>query len=230
MPTDPEVIFFDAAGTLIYLPRSVGEHYRQVAQRFGVAPDAAALDRAFREAWKAAPARPATNGPRPDDDKGWWRDLVERVFAAVLSPSERAGFDLPAYFEAVYAHFAEPGVWAAFADVPDALSALREAGYRLGIISNFDRRLHKVVADLSLTPFFEHIVISSEVGADKPDARIFARALELFGTTADNAWHVGDDPRADWGAEVVGLRVFRLERPRHTLHDILPAVRDTANR
>ena len=66
---------------------------------------------------------------------------------------------------------------------------------------------------------------SSEVGADKPDPRIFRRALELFAVEPDDAWHVGDDPHKDWGAEAVGLKVFRLERPRHTLRDVLPFVR-----
>ena len=229
MPTDPEVIFFDAAGTLIHLPRSVGEQYRTVALRFGVAPEATALDRAFRTAWKAAPERTVTAGPRPDDDKGWWRGLVETVFDAVLPPEERQRFDLPAYFEAVYAHFAEPGVWEAFPDVPEALDTLRRAGYRLGVISNFDRRLRTVLADLGLAAFFEHIVISSEVGADKPDPRIFAEALGLFAAPAGHALHVGDDPHKDGGAEAVGLRVFRLERPRHTLADVLSFVLGAAN-
>ena len=229
MPTDPAVIFFDAAGTLIDLPRSVGEHYRSVAVRFGVAPEAAVLDRAFRTAWKAAPERTATAGPRPDDDKGWWRDLVATVFEAALTPEERRRFDFPAYFEAVYAHFAEPGVWEAFADVPAALEVFLAAGYRLGVISNFDRRLRKVLAGLGLASAFEHIVLSSEVGADKPDPRIFAEGLRLFDVPAGRALHVGDDPRKDWGAEAVGLRVFRLERPRHTLADVLPFVRGEAN-
>ena len=228
MATDPTILFFDAAGTLIHLPRSVGEHYREVASRFGVNPDAAALDRAFRDAWKAAPERPATAGPRPDDDKGWWRALVENVFAAVLTPDEQARFDLPAYFEAVYAHFAEPGVWAAYGDVPAALAELREAGCRLGVVSNFDRRLRRVLDDLGLAASFEHIVISSEVGADKPDPRIFAEALRRFDAPAARALHVGDDPHKDWGAERVGLRVFRLERPRHTLRDVLPFLRAMA--
>ena len=141
----------------------------------------------------------------------------------MLTPEERERFDLPAYFEAVYAHFAEPGVWKAFPDVPGALARFREAGYRLGIISNFDRRLRKVLADLGLAASFEHIIISSEVGADKPDPRMYAEALRLFGVPAGRALHVGDDPRKDWGAERVGLRVFRLERPRHTLWDVLPS-------
>ena len=149
---------------------------------------------------------------------------VENVLAAVLTPAERARFDLPAYFEAVYAHFAEPGVWEAFADVPGALAELRATGCRLGMISNFDRRLRRVLEDLGLLTSFEHVVISSEVGADKPDPRIFAEALRRFDVPAGRALHVGDDPHKDWGAERVGLRVFRLERPRHTLRDVLGLV------
>ncbi len=220
MPRSCRVLFFDAAGTLIYLPRSVGEHYREVALPFGVATEARALDRAFRDAWKTTPEPDPTDGPRPDDNKGWWRALVGRVFNAVLTDDERRRFDLPAYFEQVYAHFAQTGVWAVYPDVSGALENLRADGYRLGVVSNFDRRLRTVLTDLGLTEFFEDIVISSEVGVDKPDPRIFRHALTRFGVAADEALHVGDDPHKDWGAETAGLQVFRLERPRHTLADV----------
>ena len=104
-----------------------------------------------------------------------------RVLADVLDPSrQRAEFDAEGYFEAVYAHFAQPGVWSAYPEVGEVLDALRGQGLALGVISNFDRRLYAVFDDLGLTRFFDHIVISSEVGADKPDPFIFQHALELF--------------------------------------------------
>ena len=147
---------------------------------------------------------------------------MERVFDTVLTVDEKQRFDLSAYFEAVYAHFAEPGVWSTYPDVVPVLGKLRDAGYRLGLISNFDRRLRKILADLQLEAFFEHLIISSEVGVDKPDPRIFRHALARFGVAASAAVHVGDDPHKDWGAEAAGLRVFRLERPGRTLHDLSP--------
>ena len=55
-------VFFDAAGTLIHLPRHVGDHYREVALRFAIDLSADELDRAFAAAWKAAPARVNTPG------------------------------------------------------------------------------------------------------------------------------------------------------------------------
>ena len=78
-----QAIFFDAAGTLIHLPKSVGYHYALVGKWLGLELDASALDAAFHSVWKQMPVRPATGQPREDDDKGWWRDLVERVLDQV---------------------------------------------------------------------------------------------------------------------------------------------------
>lgn len=218
----PKVIFFDAAGTLFHLPKGVGYHYALVANRMGLQLDASALDRAFGAAWKAMPARPATDAPREDDDKGWWRELVERIFD-VVAP-ETKDLDRDAFFEVAYEHFAEAGVWELFPEIIDVLEELAPR-YRLSIISNFDGRLRMILELLGISRFFSPVVISSEVGADKPDALIYRRALELAGATADEAMHVGDDPVKDWeGAARAGLAVFQLDRPRNSLRDLLLAV------
>ena len=78
-----KTIFFDAAGTLFHLPQGVGYHYALVGTRLGLELNATALDRAFAISWKQMPARPAIDGPRDDDDKGWWRDLVNQVIDQV---------------------------------------------------------------------------------------------------------------------------------------------------
>ena len=226
-----KVVLFDAAGTLIYLPRPVGEHYAAVARRGSGGGDewsAEALDHAFRRAWKAMPPRPPTpdGGPRPDDDRSWWRELVERVLAEAPPPSSTvaAGFDAAAFFEAAYTHFAEPGVWAAFPDVAETLAFLRGRGLRLAVVSNFDRRLRAVLGHLGLAGAFEQVVLSSEEGSDKPDPRIFHRALERMQTTAADTLHVGDEPATDGGAEAVGVRVFHLKRPDRGLAALREAV------
>jgi putative hydrolase of the HAD superfamily len=217
-----KAIFFDAAGTLMFLPRPVGEHYSEVAMRFGAELSADALQRAFRRAWSAAPARTASPGPRPDDDKGWWRGLVGRVLDQTLTPEQQLSFAHAAYFEAVYGHFAEPGVWELFPEVPEVLAGLKERGFRLAVISNFDRRLHPILEALGIRGFFKSVILSSEAGADKPDPQIFRLGLEAMGVAAAEAIHVGDDPERDGGAEAVGIRVFHLDRPGIALNG-LPA-------
>jgi putative hydrolase of the HAD superfamily len=97
--------------------------------------------------------------------------------------------------------------------------------YRLGVISNFDGRLRPILASLGLAGFFDPLVISSEVGADKPDGWIFQQALDLADTPATEALHIGDDPRSDWqGAAAAGLHTFHLHRPENSLHDLAAAL------
>jgi putative hydrolase of the HAD superfamily len=251
-------ILFDAAGTLIYLPRGVGWHYREIAARHGMELDENGLGAAFGAAFKAAGPRVASatgagdaknpqggrvmgqlEGGRvqigsatpppapvlssPDDDKGWWRALVRRVLAACGEEPEEPVFE--PMFEELYAHFAEPGVWALYPEAAAVLEALH-GKYRLGVASNFDRRLYPVLEHLGVRRFFEAIVISSELGVDKPDSRIFTAALSALDAAPGETLHAGDDPEQDWrAAEAAGLHVYRVERPARGLEALPEYVR-----
>ena len=223
MPATPQLkaIFFDAAGTLFHLPKGVGYHYAIAGRDVGLDLDARAVDRAFASTWKQMPRRETTRVPREDDDKGWWRELVDRVMQEVVPGTHE--LDRDAFFEAAYGHFAEAGVWELFPEVLETLEALRPHD-RLAVISNFDGRLRMIVEQLGISNYFDHLIISSEVGADKPEPFIFERALELVGVAPDGAMHVGDDPTGDWeGAASVGMHVFRLDRPQNSLRDLVTA-------
>lgn len=212
-------ILFDAAGTLFFLTKTVGDHYAYVGREVGLDLDAQELDRAFRTSWQQMPRRSAIDGPRENDDKGWWRELVGRVFdqvAASLSELDRDNF-----FEVAYEHFAEPGVWELYPEVPGVLEELGSR-FRLAVISNFDGRLRFILQHLGIAKYLAHVFISSELGADKPDAEIFRRALKIMHLNANEVLHVGDDPERDWkAASAAGLSVFRLDRAKNSLCDLL---------
>jgi putative hydrolase of the HAD superfamily len=221
-------IFFDAAGTLIYLPKSVGHHYAFVAERIGLHLDTARLDRAFADCWKLTPPRSSVVGPRPDDDKGWWRELVNCVLDRVAP--NLGELDRDAYFEAVYGHFAEAGVWDAYPEVDEVLSTL-EGRFELAVLSNFDARLRMILEHLGLSKYFAHVFLSSELGADKPDPEIYRRALRLSGKRPNETMHVGDDPERDWqGATAAGLSIFQLDRQKNSLLDLLAILGPDAGR
>ena len=216
----PHVILFDAAGTLFHLPRGVGHHYAEVARRHGLSIEAEEWQTAFRSAWKAAPSPVETAGPRLDDDRGWWRALVSDVLVRL----EAQPPSLDALFADLWAEFARPGVWELYPDVKPVIAKVANR-YRLGVLSNFDSRLHTSLADLGISHFFEHVVVSSEVGAEKPSPRMFAEALDRFDALPEEALHVGDEAEADWrGAAGAGLRVFELKRPENSLKDLLAFV------
>lgn len=214
-----KAIFLDAAGTLFYLTKTVGDHYALVGGEIGLNLDAKQLDHAFHIAWKEMPRRPAIDGPRENDDKGWWRDLVGRVFDEV-APS-LSELDRDNFFEVAYEHFAEPGVWELYPEVPEVLEQLKPR-FELAVISNFDGRLRFILQHLGISKYFACVFISSELGADKPDPEIFRRAITLMRLKADEVVHVGDDPDRDWkAAAAAGLLVFRLDRPRNSLRQLL---------
>jgi len=213
-----KAIFFDAVGTLFYLSNTVGDHYALVAKELGLTLAAQQLDRAFFTAWKRMPPRAAIDGPRENDDKGWWRELVDIVLDQVapsLSEPDRDNF-----FEVAYEHFAEADVWELYPEVFRVLEKL-EPCFQLGVVSNFDGRLRFILEHLGISKFFEHVFVSSEIGADKPDPEIFRRALKIIQLKPDQVLHVGDDTDRDWkAADAAGLSVFKLDRQKGSLRDL----------
>src|SRR5437660_12311760 len=168
-------IFFDAVGTLFYLTKSVGDHYALVASEVGLKLDPAPFDRAFFSAWKQMPARVPIDGARENDDKDWWRELVDLILDQVAPELDE--IDRDNFFEIAYEHFAEPGVWELYPEVVDVLEKLQPR-FQLAVISNFDGRLRFILGHFGISKYFAHVFISSELGADKPDTEIFRRALK----------------------------------------------------
>lgn len=216
-----KAIFFDAVGTLFYLTKTVGEHYALVGAEIGLQLDPEKLDRAFFSAWKRMPPRAAIEGPRENDDKDWWRELVELVLDDTTPLLEE--LDRDNFFEIAYEHFAEAGVWQLYPDVLGALQMLQPR-FQLAVVSNFDGRLRFILEHLGISKFFPRIFVSSEIGADKPDPEIYRRALKMMGLAPNEILHVGDDAERDWkAASAAGLAIFQLDRPKNSLRD-LPAI------
>jgi putative hydrolase of the HAD superfamily len=214
-----KAIFFDAAGTLFYLTKTVGHHYALVGSEVGLKLDAHELDHAFFFAWKQMPPRAPIDGPRENDDKAWWSALVDCVLdrvAPLLGDLDRDNF-----FEIAYEHFAEAGVWELYPEVVEVLTRV-QPHFELAVISNFDGRLRFILEHLSVSKFFKHVFISSELGAEKPNPEIFRRAITVVDLSPDQVLHAGDDPERDWkAASGAGLSIFRLDRQRNSLRDII---------
>jgi len=103
-----------------------------------------------------------------------------------------------------------------FTPYPDAaptLAALRSAGIRLSVVSNWDCSLRSVLAEVGLAGAVDAVVVSAEVGAQKPDAPIFVAALAALRCTAEESVFVGDSFEIDVaGARAAGLRAILLDR------------------
>ncbi len=82
------------------------------------------------------------------------------------------------------------------------LTALKESGYVLGVVSNRDDPFHEELKDLKLDAYFKFALAGGEVKSFKPDTLIFERALELSETAAHQSIYVGDN----YFADIVGSR------------------------
>lgn len=56
---------------------------------------------------------------------------------------------------------------------------LRQYPVKIGVISNWDDRLHKVLEAMKLRPYFDFVLTSTVVGVEKPDSAIFQLALQV---------------------------------------------------
>lgn len=214
MSQQTRVVFFDAADTLFHVDGSVAEIYLRHAVRYGFqeTPDSlGAIRQAFGRAFLDAPPPVfAATDPRylKQSERLWWFDIVHNVFYRV-GMFER--FD--EFFEHIFAVFEDPASWKLFPETLSTLTALRERGIELGIISNFDSRLFTVMRGLGLTPWFDTVTISSLAHAAKPSPKIFHIAVEKHAVEPAEALHVGDSLRDDvGGAMKAGLRAVLLDR------------------
>ena len=204
----PRAVLFDATGTLIELREPVGETYACTAKRHGAAISAWRLGDAFSRVWRRAPPMVYPGQGREAAaarEREAWREIVRQTFLAADSAVRPDDFD--ACFEELFAHFARGAAWRVRRGAREALCALRDAGFAVAVVSNFDRRLPGILADLALAPLLDLVWLPSDAGVAKPDPAIFASAVRALGVSPAQAVFVGDDALRDLaGARAAGLR------------------------
>lgn len=209
----PEGLLLDAMGTLIGLRRSVGSTYAAFAAEHGVIVEAEAINAVFPRLFRAAPplAFPGLEGEALlEAEQAWWIELITASLKA-------CGYEEPlpaALGPALFEYFATAEPWQVYADVAEHLQRWRSAGLKLAVVSNFDQRLLRLLEHLELSPLLDAVVVSSQVGAAKPDPLPFQHALQQLGLPAEAVWHIGDSPEDEAGAQAAGLRCLLIRRPR----------------
>jgi putative hydrolase of the HAD superfamily len=206
-----QAVFFDVGNTLLFPHPSVSEVCRQVLLDAGHVRDLNAID-------EYMPLVDAYYEDRYREDDTFWTDEGETndVWVGMYSLlARKLGLDEDAEELArrVYEEFGRADRWRAYDDVVPALMRLKERGHRLGIISNWDRRLAGLLDGLGIAGLLDTIVSSAEVGLHKPDPRIFQLACDRVGVQPGDAVHVGDHHYADiLGASAVGMIPVLIDR------------------
>jgi len=146
-----------------------------------------------------------------------WNDLQDlsveeqtRAYLGLLGVGEGRE-DLIRTLQEAFGSAIEARLPVLYPDIGGTLRALRDRGYRTGLISNTGRtggRFLRPVQDrLGIGGSFDVRIFSDEVGVRKPDRAIFQAALDKLSLAPEEVVHVGDDVVADVaGAKSIGMR------------------------
>jgi putative hydrolase of the HAD superfamily len=139
-----------------------------------------------------------------------WRDYFRILLTRVGTPPEGTEEIIDTLAEA----HQRVGLWTvAIEGAVATVRALKEAGHRLGVVSNAEGRVERDLLGAGYAGLFETVVDSHVVGVEKPDPAIFRIAMERMNVTPGTAIFIGDVPAVDVaGARAAGLTAVLLDR------------------
>lgn len=223
-------VFFDAGETIVHAHPSFPELLTSVLRREGFDADPEIVRQnlyVVTDRFLEASRDGNLWSTSPEKSRVFWASIYRTLLAEMGLPF---GDGLA---EAIYRTFTDLSNYRLFPDVTPALDRLRRARLTLGLVSNFEGWLDRLLESLGVTPYFDVRVISGIEGVEKPDPRIFRLALERTGVAATESMYVGDNPSFDIEpAESLGMSAVLLDRrgryPDHpgtriTTLDDLPA-------
>jgi HAD superfamily hydrolase (TIGR01549 family) len=201
-------VLLDAGGVLLDLDYA---WLREMLHSRGCATDTGALSRAEALA-RTGIDRTVRSGGRTSEA---WRDY----FRCVLRDVGASAGDHEDIIDALWEAHGRFGLWTvAIEGAPDVLRRIKDAGYRLGVVSNAEGRVERDLAAAGYDGLLDTVVDSYVVGVEKPDPAIFRIALDRLGAAPEEAVFLGDVPSVDVaGARAAGMTALLLDR-----HDLYP--------
>ncbi|NXH17805.1 HDHD3 protein, partial [Bucco capensis] len=223
------LLTWDVKDTLLRLRQPVGQSYAAEGQAHGVRVQPEALSCSFRQAYGAHSQHfPNYGRGQGLSSRQWWVDVVKQTFR--LSGVHEDGL-LTVLAENLYRDFCSASNWEVLPGASETLGHCRQRGFRMGVVSNFDKRLEKILLQCNLRHHFDFVLTSEDTGFAKPDGRIFEQALRLGGVLPEQAAHIGDDYSRDYrAARAVGMHGFLLraagqeEEPAVPPEHVLPTL------
>jgi putative hydrolase of the HAD superfamily len=225
-PDDLPAVLFDAADTLIELVPTAPELLTRGWLGADGAPSAADV-LATMTAMGAEGGWPDYEA-NPDARLAVWTEF----FREALHRSGGTGSADAARRAA--RHALAPRNYRCYPDVRSCLARLRAAGHQTALVSNFDQWLHDILDAHGLSAFFDTVVVSAEVGVQKPDLEIFALSCARLNRRPGDCVFVGDSITVDVrGSAAAGMSPVLIDRygrcvdfagPRITSLDELPAL------
>jgi len=192
-------IFFDAGGTIVFPdPVLTLEPLRDMAL-----PSQAQLHSAEREAKRCFDQARADGHPI---DAQYWHIYYAHLFRELgITDNDDLRTEL------VRTTRAGTNWRRVMPDARPVLQRLKDR-FKLGLISNSDGTVRQLFETLGLASYFDSFTDSFDCGVEKPDPRIFERALSTLKAKAENSLYIGDILSVDYlGATSAGMRAVLID-------------------
>jgi len=189
-----DAVFFDAGETLVHPHPTFPDLFARILVREGHDVDAETIrDRISVVSDRFAKAARENElwTTAPEKSRAFWHDVYS-IFFEHLGISNAGGL-----IDVVYGEFTDLANYALFEDVVPVLEKLHGAGLALGVVSNFEEWLERLLEQLGVRPYFDVRVISGVEGLEKPDPAIFRLAMDRAGVSPERSVYVGDNPEFD---------------------------------
>ena len=110
------------------------------------------------------------------------------------------------------------------AGMPELVQKLKARGIRVALLSNISHYFVSHAHEIPVLSLFEYCVFSSDLGINKPDARIFAKACEGGGFDPAQTLFIDDNSANVQGARSFGLQAYQFDGDVVALQAYLDAV------
>ncbi|MET9464466.1 HAD-IA family hydrolase [Streptomyces sp. NPDC006544] len=203
-------VMFDFSGTLFRV-EPTEDWLRAVVAETGVdMAEDELLECAAR--LEEAGALPGGASPRqlPPHLAAPWRERdlgAEQHRAVYTALAREAALPSPELADALYDRHLTAAAWRPYPDTARTLTALRERGVPVAVVSNIGWDLRPVFAAHGVGHLVDAYLLSFEHGVQKPDPGLFEAACEALGLAPADVLMVGDDRVADAGAAALGCPV-----------------------
>jgi REG-2-like HAD superfamily hydrolase len=210
-------VFFDAGETLVHPEPSFPELFAEIVTREGFPRRPVDISEGLTmvsDEFVRAAVEEELWTTSPDRSRRFWLGVYDRFLEVLDIPSTNG------LSHTLYREFSNVENYEAFDDVVPTLRRLRDAGYLLGVVSNFEPWLESLLDRLGLTELLPVRIVSGLEGVEKPDPAIFRLALDRSGLRPDEVAYVGDIPDFDIEpSEALGMRGILIDRRgRHPDH------------
>lgn len=171
--------------------------------------------RLLQSRWRAYCEINQTRNDEACDD--FWRDLAKDWLERMGAPDSALKPLLELADTRLYG--LDQHTFTLFSDVLPTLLKLRDQGWRMVVLSNWDYSLPRILRNLGISDMFEQVFASLQEGPEKPDPALFRIVSERVGLAPASIVHVGDNPVDDLeGARSAGWQALFLDREKQGFH------------